>query len=70
MLLALYNPGKAQKRIIRINVPEHDLKIVDEKNSAIQGDIFCGNLYEVGNCEVVFSLDMPESGNAYVKLQA
>ena len=68
ILLSLYNPGQAQKREIRVAIPEHELKIVDEKNNQVPGDIFCANLEDISNCEAVFWLDMPESGNKYVKL--
>ena len=68
VLLALYNSGPAQKRIIKINVPNKDLKIVDWTNQPITGDIFCANLYDTANCELIFSASLPESANYYIKI--
>ena len=50
VLLALYNSGPAEKRIIKVNVPSHDLKLTDWDNKPITGDVFCSNLYDAANC--------------------
>lgn len=50
VLLALYNPGPAQKRQIRIGVPEHDLKVTSWTNTSIPGDVICTNVYDAANC--------------------
>lgn len=50
VLIALYNSGPAQKRIIKINVPNHDLKVTDWGNTPITGDVMCSNAYDTANC--------------------
>ena len=50
VLISLYNPGPAEKRIIKINVPNHDLKVTDWTNAPITGDVFCANLFDTTNC--------------------
>ncbi len=56
--MSLYNPSHAQQREIRVSVPEHPLKIADDKNGSIEGDIFCANLHDKEDCELVFLLNM------------
>lgn len=68
VLLALYNSGSAQKRQIKIYVPKKDLKIVGANNSTISGSVVCTDGSD--NCELFFQVDLPESGNAYVKISA
>lgn len=67
-MLALYNPGAAQKRQIRIPVPDHDLKVTNWANASVPGDVICTNVYDVTNCELFVVLDFPESGNTYIKI--
>jgi hypothetical protein len=50
VLLALYNSGPAQKRQIRIAVPDHDLKVTNWNNTSIPGDVICTNSYDAANC--------------------
>lgn len=68
VLLALYNPGTAQKRQIRIPVPDHDLKVTNWANTAVPGDVICTNAYDTTSCELFVILDFPESGNTYLKI--
>lgn len=37
-------------------------------NTAIPGDVICGNIYDTVNCELFINLDFPESGNTYIKI--
>lgn len=56
-MLALYNPGPAQKRQVKIYVPDLDLKITSWSNTSVAGDIICTNLYDATNCELFMTLD-------------
>jgi hypothetical protein len=58
-LLALYNPGPAQKRQVKIAVPDHDLKITGWNNTAVSGDVICTNVFDATNCELFVILDFP-----------
>lgn len=68
VLLALYNPGPAQKKQIRIPVPDHDLKVTSWTNASVPGDVICTNVNDATNCELFVVLDFPESGNTYIKI--
>lgn len=68
MLLALYNSGEAQKRQIRVSVPSHDLRVEGYNNQAITGDVFCASTWDSSHCELVITVDFPESANSYVKI--
>jgi len=46
-MLALYNPGPAQKRQVKIYVPDLDLKITSWSNTSVAGDIICTNCSSV-----------------------
>lgn len=70
IMLALYNPGPAQKRQVKINVPDHDLKITSWSNTTVAGDVICSSSLDPTNCELFMILDFPESGNTYVKIVA
>lgn len=59
VLLSLYNPGSAQKRSIKIYVPDQNLKIVGVDNSSIAGDIVCTDTVNTANCELFFEVDLP-----------
>lgn len=67
-MIALYNSGPAQKRQVKIQVPDHDLKVTGWNNTAITGDVICSNLLDAANCELFVILDFPESGNTYIKI--
>lgn len=51
-------------------MPNHDLKVTDWENKPITGDVFCSNLYDTANCQLIFSVNMPESSTYYVKIAA
>ena len=49
-------------------MPNHDLKVTDWANTAISGDVMCSNAYDTANCELIFSVNLPESSSYYVKI--
>lgn len=68
VLIGLYNPGANGNLPIKIRVPSHELNIFNEKNQTIHGDIFCPNLQNTLDCELLFHLEINMGSNAYVKL--
>lgn len=56
VMVSLYNPGSKGIYSIRLRVPAADLNIVNHENSAVKGDVICGNLKDSSDCEVVFDL--------------
>ncbi len=50
VILSLYNPGAKGIYQIKVNVPSHELNVVNIKNANINGDIICANLYDTANC--------------------
>jgi hypothetical protein len=68
ILVGLYNPGPKGTYTIRLKIPPVPLTIVGSNNVNIDGDIFCGNPSDTNDCDLVFTTNIGESSNAYVKL--
>ena len=68
VLIGLYNPGRSQTKEIKIAVPEVELRVVDDKNQRIEGDVFCANLNDESDCELVVFVEFGESSNRYLKI--
>lgn len=68
VLVGLYNPGAAGDYIIKLKAFPKDINIVNTKNQPIVGDILCADTNDANNCDLIFTVNIGESSNAYVKL--
>ena len=68
VLVSLYNPGPKGIYPVRIRTIPHEVDVVDTINRTIPGDIICGNTNNASDCDLLFNLELEESGNSYVKL--
>ena len=50
VLVSFYNPGSKGTYPIRLRVPNKDLNVVSQTNTAIAGDVVCGNLKDTNDC--------------------
>ena len=73
MVLAIFNPGKSRKLIIKAKVPSDNLEVLDESNKIIKSDIICSAdiYYNTGkaDCDLFFEADLISLEFKYYKVR-